>query len=360
MFLAIFRRLLCVGSVSGSRGNPKGDDINIVRPPLLSLQESEEPRREFMNILASNGFLLTESGKIVLADVPPRARAYPEITILSLEDVEILRTIGKGSSSRVSLIHHKPSGKRLCLKIIPVRDPDLQNQLFREIIVHASIQCPFWVRFHGAFYDGQGAAYLALDYIDSGSLKDALRHCKPLPESALKVITLHCLKGLRALHEAGWIHRDIKPSNILLSREKGRAMLTDFGLVQWTGGGSEMLGDQAGTLWYLSPEALHGRAYGFEADVWSLGITVLESVLGRNPMSDCETHFEVLDRTSTVRSELHQINSSDELVDFLGGCLEPDREHRVKLSQLLEHRWVSESASDQVSFEVWLSNPSNG
>ncbi|KAJ8903548.1 hypothetical protein NDN08_004653 [Rhodosorus marinus] len=361
MFLALFRRLLGVGSVSSSRADkPVGDDISIVRPPLLSLREPDEPIREFMKILEPNGFLLTESGKISSADVPPRSPRHPEFTILSLEDVEILRTIGKGSSSRVSLVLHKPSGKPLCLKIVPVGDPDLQNQLLRELSVHASMHCPFWVSFQGAFYDGQGAAYLALDYMDSGSLKDAMGHCKPLPECAVKVITLHCLKGLKALHEAGWIHRDIKPSNILLSRERARAMLTDFGLAQRTGGGSKMLGDQAGTLWYLSPEALHGRAYGFETDVWSLGITVLESVLGRNPMSDCETHFEVLDRTSTVCSDLHQINNSDELVDFLGGCLEPDPERRVNLAQLLEHRWVSLSASDQATFEIWLSNRSNG
>mmetsp|Transcript_42470 Transcript_42470/g.165803 ORF Transcript_42470/g.165803 Transcript_42470/m.165803 type:complete len:241 (-) Transcript_42470:2486-3208(-) len=239
MFLALFRRLLGVGSVSSSRVKPEGDDINIVRPPLLNLQEPDEPRREFMKILEANGFLLTESGKIALADVPSRAPGHPEMTLLSLEDVKILRTIGKGSSSRVSLVLHKPSGMLLCLKIIPVRDPHLQNQLLTELSVHASMHCPFLVSFHGAFYDGQGAAYLALDYMDSGSLKDAMRHSKPLPECAVKVITLHCMKGLRALHEAGWIHRDIKPSNILLSRERTRAMLTDFGLAKRIRGGKD-------------------------------------------------------------------------------------------------------------------------
>ena len=121
--------------------------------------------------------------------------------------------------------------------------------------------------------------------------------------------TLNLLAAVAFLHSRRVIHRDLKPANILLRKMNGispkngsqpaataeqwQAVIADFGnsaivqhdralqdlacsVARWADTGRE-LSRRVCTLWYAAPEMLvHGERYGYPADIWSLGVVLLE------------------------------------------------------------------------------------
>ena len=98
---------------------------------------------------------------------------------------------------------------------------------------------------------------------------------RPLEENYLAFTMKEVLKGLAQMHKLHRMHRDIKSDNILVDNN-GRIRLTDFG---WA---AESTKEQAkrqttvGTPYWMAPELIQGKRYGFGVDIWSLGITLLE------------------------------------------------------------------------------------
>ena len=141
--------------------------------------------------------------------------------------------------------------------------------------------------------EADGRDYLAVGYVEGGTLDDRLNESGPLSVEDTVALASGLGSGLDALHAAGIVHRDIKASNIILRSGDGRAMLTDFGLAK--GRAYTVLtrpGQVMGTLDYLAPELIKGRPAGPATDIYALGCTVFACVTGRTPFAD-KTLFEV-------------------------------------------------------------------
>lgn len=117
-----------------------------------------------------------------------------------------------------------------------------------------------------------------------GSLDNLLSITKKISGSLLSKIAKQVLKGLEFLHQHKIIHRDVKPSNILINC-KGEVKLCDFGTATYQKNCSPFgnFTSCKGTYLYMSPERLNGEEYGFNSDIFSLGITLAECALGRYP-----------------------------------------------------------------------------
>jgi hypothetical protein len=101
-----------------------------------------------------------------------------------------------------------------------------------------------------------------------------------------------------------------------------------------------------GTLTFMSPERINGGDYSFSADVWSLGLTVLTTALGRLPLETEGGYWSVM---ACVREEepptLPEGGAwSDGFRDFLAQCLTKDEAARPTCAQLLAHPFVAGAA----------------
>lgn len=111
------------------------------------------------------------------------------------EDLTVGPVIGRGCSSCVLRAVHKPTGLQLALKVINMFDKSKRDQLIREINFLYNAQCPSLVKFYGAFYR-EGAITIVLEYMDGGSLSNALAQVGAIPEHVLANMTFQVLWGL--------------------------------------------------------------------------------------------------------------------------------------------------------------------
>jgi eukaryotic-like serine/threonine-protein kinase len=127
--------------------------------------------------------------------------------------------------------------------------------------------------------------YLVMQLVEGPTLADELRDGSlPLERAAGYGAAL--ADALDYVHGRGFVHRDVKPANVLIS-EDGRVHLTDFGIARLVDSAHETrTGDVLGTPAYFAPEQVAGEPVGSAADVYALGIMLIECVTGRRPFGD--------------------------------------------------------------------------
>jgi serine/threonine protein kinase len=157
-----------------------------------------------------------------------------------------------------------------------------------EATMLARLSHPHLVALHDAHLAADGDAtpsFLVMELVDGEDLRSRLEDGPLPPEEAVEV-AVGIAEALVAVHEAGMVHRDLKPGNILLADSSvpgGRPVvkLADFGIAHLIG--SERIttiGTVIGTAGYLSPEQVYGGEPGPSADIYSLGLVVLEALTG--------------------------------------------------------------------------------
>jgi len=175
------------------------------------------------------------------------------------------------------------------------------------------------------------------------------------------------LEGVTFLHSRHIIHRNIKGSNVLLDG-KGNVKLADFGLsetIQKIGSETD-LKSAWGTVYYMAPEISWGQGYGQEADIWSLGCTVIEMLTGNPPQSHLELEEAGLilaSRSIDIVATL-LLNVSQDAKKFIMAALTWNPRQRPSSSVLQFYafvaNWFRENAPfppAPVSDEVLLNSP---
>ena len=97
------------------------------------------------------------------------------------------------------------------------------------------------------------------------------------------VIALRVSDVLHAAHAKGYIHRDIKPANLLYNPKDGSMKISDFGVARMTDNNRTKTGIVLGTPMYMSPEQLGAEDLTGLSDLFSLGVTLYELLVGEVP-----------------------------------------------------------------------------
>ncbi|MFI9754384.1 serine/threonine-protein kinase [Streptomyces collinus] len=156
---------------------------------------------------------------------------------------------------------------------------DTEEAFRSEAEILARLQHPGLVTaFDAGHHDGE--AFLVMQLIDGLTLKSRIAD-GPLTCEAAAALGAALAEALAHAHEEGIVHRDVKPSNILLD-SSGRPHLTDFGISRLLDATTRTAtGALTGTAAYLAPEQVLGRPVGRPADIYALGLVLLESLTGR-------------------------------------------------------------------------------
>lgn len=201
-----------------------------------------------------------------------------------------LKTLQSGEGRSVHLVKHESSDLVLVQKVIH-RDgqADVMTSIMNEIDLMHKFNSPFIVNFYGAFVSNDHEVNILMEHMNCGCLCNTIKHVGRIDnEVMLGKVAEATILGLKYVWDTHKVlHRDIKPSNILVDRNGG-IKLCDFG-VSKSLGSMDLALTFVGTMMYLSPERIQGKSYNTSADLWSLGLTLLEIATGNKPVPVLDT-----------------------------------------------------------------------
>lgn len=183
--------------------------------------------------------------------------------------------------------------------------------------------------------------WIVMELCKVGSVSDLIKLSNTnLNEEQIASVVIDVLKGLSFLHSNKRIHRDIKAGNILMNDE-GRTKLADFGVSGQLSKSTTKRHTVIGTPFWMAPEVILETGHNYKADIWSLGITIIEMAEGRPPHFDIHPLRAIfIIPTRPPPSFTDKSLWSRELNDFLSLCLTKDPKERPSAMSLLEHPWI--------------------
>jgi serine/threonine protein kinase len=195
-------------------------------------------------------------------------------------------------------------------------------------------------------FENQDYIYIVMEALSGGDLFTYLEKRNfTVSERRAKELAHQMATAIYYLHSFGVAHRDLKPENILMDSDGETADLkiVDFGLSKIIGPNESSL-DPFGTLSYVAPEVLLQKPYGKEVDLWSLGVIVYLLLCRVLPFDD-EDDKEIARQTIQDPPDFsfepwNKVSGAAR--DLVKGLLEKNRQKRLCLEDVLQHKWFSD------------------
>ena len=201
----------------------------------------------------------------------------------------IEKRIGRGAMGAVYLAKDPRINRPVALKAIPIEkefeDEELKEarlRFYREAESAGRLTHPNIITVFDAGED-KGLAYIAMEYVPGIPLREFTDPKRLLaPKRALELAAMTA-EALDYAHNQGVIHRDIKPANLLYNPKEGSLKISDFGVARITDNNRTKTGIVLGTPMYMSPEQLGAEKLTGLSDLFSLGVTLYELLVGEVP-----------------------------------------------------------------------------
>ena len=164
---------------------------------------------------------------------------HPSADLLALQEALagryfLERELGRGGMGAVYLARDVALDRMVAIKVLPpelAASPDLRARFLREARTAAQLSHPHIVPIH-AVEEHAATVLFVMGYVDGETLGERVRRTGPLPPGEAMRVMQEVAWALAHAHARGVVHRDVTPDNILLDRETGRAMVTDFGIAR--------------------------------------------------------------------------------------------------------------------------------
>jgi serine/threonine-protein kinase len=209
---------------------------------------------------------------------------------------ELDRELGRGGMGIVYRAKDRRLKRTVAVKLLPPElafRGEIKSRFLREAETAAQLSHPNIVPIYSVD-EREGLVFFVMACVDGVTLAKRLSDEGRLPIDDARRIMREVADALAYAHGRGVIHRDIKPDNILLDRESGRAMVTDFGIARAVQEGADSrltaTGVAIGTPAYMSPEQAAGdRQIDGRSDLYSLGIVGYQMLAGQLPFQASST-----------------------------------------------------------------------
>ena len=260
----------------------------------------------------------------------------------------ILDKIGEGGMGVVYRAEDTRLGRQVAVKFLSaklIQDPSALERFQREAKAASALNHPHIC----ALYDiGQKGdlPFLVMELLDGTTLRNRI-HGQPLPLDTLLEYSTQIADALDTAHARGIIHRDVKSANIFVT-ERGQIKMLDFGLAKLeqpsTGPIDPFadtrlaamqrteIGQQLGTLSFMSPEQARGEEVDARTDLFSFGVVLYEMATGREPFTGRTSALVVDALLNSTPSRPSEANPSMpvELEHIITKALEKDRDLRYQ------------------------------
>lgn len=267
--------------------------------------------------------------------IPAYRFKYPKLTDVNL-------AIGKGGFSYI--FRNQLEGRCVALKMLQHnressedREVKKEYKLLNDLTHENVVECIGLASYNQT-------KLIILEFCHNQNLKLYLNKAEKLPIQKRLEIVQGVAHGLQYIHSKNIGHFDLKPHNVLLRQDLTPA-ICDFGLSEIVKGERNRR-SKGFTLAYCAPEQIKGSKYGFECDIWSLGILIYHVLTLQEPYAE---FFVGKDKKGCVPQFLHEIKMKNmrpsipekyyskepELVSLITSCLEYKPSNRPKLDQII-------------------------
>ena len=236
---------------------------------------------------------------------------HDRVTAAVGDAYQVNAEIGRGGMAVVYRATDVRLKRAVAIKVLPPElafREDVRRRFLREAQTAAQLSHPNIVPIYSVD-ERDGIVFFVMGLVDGESLAARIAR-GPLSIADARRILGDVAGALAYAHAHGVVHRDVKPDNILLERESGRPMVTDFGIARAVEADSRLTvtGIAVGTPAYMSPEqALGERDVDGRSDIYSLGVVAYQSLAGMLPFQAGNTPAMMMKHISETPRPLRSL-----------------------------------------------------
>lgn len=266
--------------------------------------------------------------------LPQVLHGEPESYPYPFDHYDLLEVLGQGGYAVVFRARSRADGRIVAVKLLEreiTHDREGLARYFREVALLTQVNSAHVVQILDSGYE-QGRYYLAMEYVPGEPADIVLLNDGPFAPKRAVEVGAAIARAILALQDQGLVHRDIKPGNIMLG-DQGRVTLVDLGLAKGRQDPTLTSPDDImGTPDYIAPEVLHGDPEHVGSDIYALGITLHELLVGEPPFPG-GTPYEILVNIASGMTAPHLREVAPQVpaavADFVAMLTDPDPHSRV-------------------------------